>query len=108
MKGWAWGMAYIVLHHIDSERERARYYALTWQPALTGDWAVERQWGPLDSRRRQSTVNLVEDQDKALALVIRHLRRRLRHGYHLVTLDQAELVVQAVEDLTDDTQTEKP
>ncbi len=101
-------MAYIVLHHVDLERKRARYYALTWQPALTGGWAVERMWGPLDSQRRQSTVNLVEDRDQARAFVIRHLRRRLQHGYHLVNLEQAEQVVQAVEDLVGDTQTEKP
>jgi predicted DNA-binding WGR domain protein len=92
-------MGIIILHNVDAARNRRRYYALTWGPALVGGWAVERQWGPLDSPRRQQTVNLVGDEAKALTLVVRHLRRRLHHGYRPVFLHQAEAALAATADL---------
>ena len=82
-------MSYVVLHKVDREENRARYYALVWQPALTGGWLVERTWGRLSSRRRQRKADLVEDADIAQALAARHLRRRLRHGYQAVNGDRA-------------------
>lgn len=82
-------MGYIALHNADPERKRARYYALTWSLAITGDgWAVERAWGSLDSKRRQHKVDLVEDWAATLGFVKRHLRRRLQHGYTVKGTDR--------------------
>jgi hypothetical protein len=82
-------MSYITLHNVDLKRKQARYYALIWSPALTGDgWAVERAWGPLHSKRRQQKTDFVEDQTAALDFVARHLRRRLQHGYEVKTADR--------------------
>ena len=82
-------MSYLVLHKVDREEDQARYYALVWQPALTGGWVVERTWGRLSSRRRQQKADLVADADLAQALAARHLRRRLQHGYQAVKGDRA-------------------
>lgn len=82
-------MSYLVLHKVDLEEHQARYYALVWQPALTGGWVVERTWGRLSSRSRQQKAELVVDAEHAQALAARHLRRRLQHGYRAVTGDHA-------------------
>ena len=92
-------MGYIVLHNIDADHNKHRYYALLWQPSLLGGWIVERQWGPLDSARRQWAADLVDGEDAALRLVVHHLRRRLHHGYRPVFLHQAEAALAAATDL---------
>jgi hypothetical protein len=80
-------MGYAVLCSVNPEQGRARYYALTWQPALDSGWVVERAWGPLRSSRRQRRTNHVEEREKAMVLVTRHLKRRLRHDYRLAAAD---------------------
>ena len=80
-------MSFIVLHSVNQEKGRARYYALTWQPSLVAGWVVERAWGPLRSSRRQRRTVQVEGLEQARLLVTRHLKRRLRHDYHLVDSD---------------------
>jgi len=82
-------VSYLVLHKVDLEEHQARYYALVWQPALTGGWVVERTWGRLSSRSRQQKAELVADAEGAEARAARHLRRRLQHGYRAVTGDRA-------------------
>lgn len=89
-------MGYLVLHKIVREQNQARYYALTWQPALIGGWAVERTWGRLSSPSRRQRTMVVEDLDTALAVVCRHARRRLQHNYHLVEGDIGDLFEQRV------------
>ena len=82
-------MGYIVLQNVDPEQRKARYYALTWSPAITGSgWAVERAWGPLHARRRQHRTTVVAGRAAALDLAAHHLRRRLRHGYALRGADR--------------------
>lgn len=80
-------MSFIVLHSVDQEKGRSRYYALTWQPSLVAGWVVERAWGPLRSSRRQRRTAQVEDWEQAQGLVTRHLKKRLRHDYHLADSD---------------------
>lgn len=82
-------MSYLVLHKVDLEECQARYYALVWQPALTGGWVVERTWGRLSSRSRQQKAELAADVERAEEIAARHLRRRLQHGYRAVTGDRA-------------------
>lgn len=94
-------MGYIVLHNDEPEKERARYYALTWSPAVAGHgWAVERAWGPLHAQRRQQKTTLVDDQAGAQTEVLGHLKRRLRHGYVVADAGGAgrELVDRHVEE----------
>lgn len=83
-------MGYIILHKIDVEEKQARYYALTWRPAITGQgWAVERAWGSLDSSRRQYKTAVIEDYDAVVSLVRRHLQRRFQHDYSVSETDEA-------------------
>ena len=81
-------MSYLVLHKVAPDENQARYYALTWQPALTGGWIVERAWGRLSSRSRQYKTDSAADVNDAMAVVRSHLRRRLRHGYKVIEGDR--------------------
>jgi hypothetical protein len=50
--------AYARLVSVDPERNRFRYYSLTWQPGLWGGGALVRRWGRIgrrDDRRRPCT-----------------------------------------------------
>ena len=81
-------MSYIILRKVDTEAGQARYYALTWLPAITGDgWALERAWGRLSSSRRQRKAGIAEDHDALLQEVSHHLRRRLQHDYSIFDTD---------------------
>ena len=98
-------MSYIILHKVDIEEGQARYYALTWLPAITGDgWALERAWGRLCSPRRQRKAGIAEDHDAVLQEVTYHLRRRMRHDYRIADVDQGG---QALLDLVTNNRGEK-
>ena len=68
---------------VDPERNRARFYTLTWQPALWGGGAVVRAWGRLGSPGRTLT-HFYLDRASAQARVERLIRRRLRRGYRVI------------------------
>ena len=68
---------------VDPERNRARFYTLTWQPALWGGGAIVRTWGRLGGPGRAMTA-FYPDRASAQASVERLIRRRLRRGYRVV------------------------
>ena len=68
---------------LDPSRNRARVYALTWQPTLWGEVALVRTWGRLDHPGR-SQVTIYPNRNQAQADLRRLLRRRLQHGYQVV------------------------
>ncbi len=67
----------------DPARDRARFYTLTWQPALWGGGALVRRWGRLGGSGRALTA-FYPDRASAQASVERLIRRRLRRGYRVV------------------------
>lgn len=67
----------------DPARDRARFYTLTWQPALRGGGALVRRWGRLGGPGRALTA-FYPDRASAQASVERLIRRRLRRGYRVV------------------------
>ncbi len=71
---------YVRFVSIDPERDRARFYALTWQPTLWGGGALVRHWGRLPGPGR-SLVQLYPDRASAQAEIERLIARRLRRGY---------------------------
>ena len=68
---------------LDPARNRARFYALAWQPGLWGGGALVRTWGRLDTPGRSLTTRY-DSREAAQAAITALLRRRLRHGYRVV------------------------
>ncbi len=60
---------------VDPARNRARFYTLTWQPALWGGGAVVHAWGRLGSPGRTLT-HFYPDRATAQAHVERLIRPR--------------------------------
>ncbi len=76
--------AYVRLRSVDPARDRDRSYTLTWQPALLGGGALVRCWGRTDGAER-TRADYYPDRAGAQAHVEAILRRRLRHGYRVIT-----------------------
>ena len=68
---------------VDPERNRARFYTLTWQPALWGGGGVRPAWGPRGSPRR-TLAQFYPDRASGEARGERLIRRRLRRGYRVI------------------------
>ncbi len=75
---------YVRLRSVDPARNRDRSYMLTWQAALLGDGALVRCWGRLGGAER-TRADYYLDRAGAQAHVEAILRRRLRHGYRVIT-----------------------
>lgn len=73
---------YVRFVSVDPARDRARFYALTWQPALWSGGALVRSWGRLPGPGR-SLVRFYPDRTAAQAEVERLVARRLRRGYRV-------------------------
>jgi predicted DNA-binding WGR domain protein len=75
--------AYARLISVDPERNRFRYYSLTWQPGLWGGGALVRCWGRIGMKGR-SQETPYRDRSSAQGDVDQLVKRRLRHGYQVV------------------------
>ncbi len=76
--------AYVRLRSVDPARDRDRSYTLTWQPGLVGDGTLVRCWGRTGGAERMR-ADYYPDRAAAQAHVEALLRRRLRHGYRILT-----------------------
>ena len=68
---------------LDPAKNRARFYTITWQPALWGGGALVRRWGRLGGQGRTLTA-FYPDRASAQEVVARLIRRRLQRGYQVV------------------------
>ena len=68
---------------LDPAKNRARFYTITWQPALWGGGALVRRWGRLGGQGR-SLTHFYPDRASAQESVERLIRRRLQRGYAVV------------------------
>ena len=68
---------------LEPTKNRARFYTLTWQPALWGGGAIAHCWGRLDGQGRALT-HFCPDRASAQASAERLIRRRLGRGYQVV------------------------
>ena len=73
----------IHLTRIDADRNMARFYAMTLQPTLFGEWALVREWGRIGSAGRIVSGRFASEQDAARALT-EHLKAELSKGYGAV------------------------
>jgi predicted DNA-binding WGR domain protein len=68
------------LRRIDPDRNRARFYTMSGQPALFGEWALLREWGRIGSAGRLMSGRFASGQEAALAMA-EPLKAKLRKGY---------------------------
>ncbi len=76
--------AYVRLRSVDPARDRDRSYTLTWTPALFEGGALVRCWGRTGGAEHTRS-DYYSDRADAQAHVEAILRRRLRHGYRVIT-----------------------
>ena len=71
------------LHRVDPDRNMARFYLMSVQPNLFGEWALVREWGRIGSAGRLVSVLFVSEQEAAQAMA-QHTDAKLRRGYEVV------------------------
>ena len=69
-----------ILYRIDPSVNMARFYALTVQPTLFGEWTLIREWGRI-GRRPQSLLNTYETLAAAAEARERLIANKQRRGY---------------------------
>ena len=64
---------------------KARYYSVSLQQDLLGDWILDATWGSTLTQRGGMRRTLLEDRAQGLAKVEDIAKRRRWRGYHEVT-----------------------
>ncbi len=70
----------IHLRRVDGQRRMARFYSISLEPTLWGDFSVERSWGRIGTRGR-TRLDLFADRRLALAHFLEILKRKTGRGY---------------------------
>ena len=71
------------LRRIDPDRNMARFYTMSVQPNLFGEWLLLREWGRIGSAGRFVTRGFASECEAALAMA-EHLKAKLGNGYEAV------------------------
>ena len=71
---------FVRLESIDPDRNRFRFFVLSFQPTLWDGPALVRTWGRVGVPGRSQVVPLPDGADPQV-IIRRVLRRRLSHGY---------------------------
>ena len=69
---------------VDPERNQARYYELSLQQDLWGNWELRRAWGRVGQCPSRVVLEGVPTPEAAEDLAEQVHRRRLQHGYQRV------------------------
>lgn len=77
-------MSDVYLTRVDASRNMARYYRMTVQPTLFGEWAVVREWGRLGSGW-QVRVAPYASETGAIAARDALVRQKERREYRCTT-----------------------
>ncbi|WP_428651307.1 WGR domain-containing protein [Roseibium sp.] len=73
---------FILLTRLDPSRNMARFYSLSIEPTLFGDYAVRRAWGRLGTFG-QSRLDVFAEVNAANEHKRKLTTRKLRRGYAL-------------------------
>ena len=73
----------IHLTRTDPARNMARFYAMTLQPTLFGEWVLLREWGRIGSAGRLVAGHFDSELEATLAMA-EHLNAKLSKGYEAV------------------------
>ena len=71
---------HVHLIRVDNSRRMARFYRLSLEPTLFGDFAVARNWGRIGTRGR-SRLDLFSSQEGALKHFLHMMRQKKGRGY---------------------------
>lgn len=75
-------MSTIQLRKVDPSQNMARFYMLTIQPSLFGEWCLVREWGRIGSPGRVTSTPF-PSPGEAQAALERWQRAKVRRGYSL-------------------------
>ena len=66
------------LNHIDPSRNMARYYHMTIQPTLFGEWSLVREWGRIGKggQVKQASFSSAEEARQAFTRLAKAKQRR--------------------------------
>lgn len=66
------------LTHIDPSRNMARYYHMTIQPTLFGEWSLVREWGRIGKggQVKQASFSSAEEARQAFTRLAKAKQRR--------------------------------
>ncbi|MCF6371258.1 WGR domain-containing protein [Rhizobium halophilum] len=73
-------MTAVYLTRVDKDRNMARYYVMSVQPTLFGEWSVVREWGRI-GRGGQVRLGNYRDPDDAKAAIANLQQSKIRRGY---------------------------
>lgn len=68
------------LYRIVPEENMARFYAMSIQPTLFGEWTLVREWGRI-GRRPQALMQTFPNQDEAALARDKLMAAKCRKGY---------------------------
>ena len=68
------------LRRIVSNQNMSRFYAMSLQPTLFGEWALQREWGRIGSTGRMVSGCFATEPEAAVALE-KQRAAKLRKGY---------------------------
>ena len=71
------------LRRIDPDHNMARFYTISVQPTLFGEWSLLREWGRIGSSGRLVCGRFASEQDAARAMVELH-KAKLSRGYKAI------------------------
>lgn len=79
-------MGCIRLERIEPEKNRRRFYLVTWTQTLWRTWAVWREWGRIGEDARGTQVTEFRSEDEALYLSSKVIELRLKRGYQVKSI----------------------
>ena len=71
------------IQRLNATENMARYYRLAIEPTLFGTICLVRNWGRVGTRG-QERIEFCEDENQALRLFLKILKRKRRRGYRPV------------------------
>ena len=74
------GCSYVRLVSIDPKQNRFRFYTISWQKTLWGEWTIRSTWGRLGSMGT-SQLRYFESEEALRETLPNIVRRRLARGY---------------------------
>lgn len=72
---------YLRLENVDPARNRWRWYVLSVQPTLFGEWSLIREWGRIGNDGGQSDITLYVSEPDALSACHTLKIAKMRRGY---------------------------
>lgn len=74
-------MTVVYLTHVDAGQNMARFYTMSLQPTLFGEWSLVREWGRI-GRGGQVKATPYSAKAEAEAALEKLRAAKVRKGYH--------------------------